>query len=128
MITSSLSFIGRKPLSVHLTQAIAIFHLGLYHEFDVLGEPVADLVLLGLLDDVGHDLFCVDLHEAFGVRLSIEQATAEVEIGNDIDDVVEVVIGEFLLELYGQEVADKLDGLVVVKVVHEEFVVHNGIV
>ena len=54
--------------------------------------------------------------------------TEEVKVGNDIDDVVEVVVRELLFELYGQEIADKLDGLVIIEVVHEEFVVHMNLV
>ena len=33
---------------VYLTKAVAIFHLGLYYEFDILGQPIANLVFLGL--------------------------------------------------------------------------------
>ena len=75
-------------------------------------------------DDVGHNLVGIDFDAAIGIGLGIEQTAREVEVGNDINDVVQIIIGELLLELYGEEITDELNGFVIIEVVHEEFVVH----
>jgi hypothetical protein len=88
-------------LLIYLSKAITIFHLCLHYKLNVFGQPLSNLVFFGLLDDVIDNLFSVNLYITVFVGFGIEQTAAEIEVGNDVEDIVKVIVGELLLEFLG---------------------------
>jgi hypothetical protein len=106
--------------------ALAVLELTLHDEADLVGIELPYPILLGIAYDIVDQLVLIDLDGLFVVGIIVTQiATALVVVIDEVYEVNDIIIGEELLELLGDIVADEghRSGIIISK----QFVFYHNI-
>ena len=111
---------------VEEVNALAVLELTLHDEADLVGIELPYPILLGIAHDIVDQLVLIDLDGLFVVGIIVTQiATALVVVVDEVYEVNDIIIGEELLELLGDIVADEghRSGIIISK----QFVFYHNI-
>ena len=93
---------------VEEVNALAVLELTLHDEADLVGIELPYPILLSIAHDIVDQLVLIDLDGLFVVGIIVTQiATALVVVIDEVYKVNDIIIGEELLELLGDIVADE---------------------
>ena len=83
----------------------------------------AHLFFLGFFEHILHHLIEVDIDISVLVGLCVEDSARGVILDDDIQEIIEFVVGELLLKILWKIVADKFNLACIFLCVHKDFVV-----
>ena len=111
---------------VEEVNALAVLELTLHDKADLVGIELPYPILLGIAYDIVDQLVLIDLDGLFIIGIIVTQiATALVVVIDEVYEVNDIIIGEELLELLGDIVADEghRSGIIISK----QFVFYHNI-